>query len=155
MHELNRRRAVANGRGDAFDRAGAHIPGRERAGSARFEQKWLARGSPGSGACHIRSGPNEPFRIPLISGGRQTGSRVKPPSTVVRAGYWLIVNHIHPHVKPGKTVPENGHNSCIEVAMPERFVPRPNATNVAAVGRRRRILMSCMSPSCLRYCNVC
>ena|SRR5215471_12078201 len=39
--------------------------------------------------------------------------------------------------------------------MPGRFVPRPNATNVAAVGRRRGILMSCMSPSCLRYCNVC
>src|SRR6266851_2170867 len=51
MHELNRHRAFANGRGDAFDRASAHIPGREHARPARFEQKRLARGSPGSGAC--------------------------------------------------------------------------------------------------------
>jgi len=75
MHELNRHRAFANGRGDAFDRASAHIPGREHARPARFEQKRLTCGSPGSRACQIRSGPDEPFRIPLDFRREPTGMR--------------------------------------------------------------------------------
>ncbi len=46
MHELNRHRAFANRRGDTFDRAGAHIPGREHARPARLEKLEARRSEP-------------------------------------------------------------------------------------------------------------
>ena len=46
MDELDRHRALADGRGDALDRAGAHVAGGEHAGPAGLQQERLPLGRP-------------------------------------------------------------------------------------------------------------
>ena len=72
VHELDCYRTLADGRRDALDRAGAHIPGREHARPAGFEQKrWPLRAQVGDWA---RAGPvrTNPFESISISLGNQS-----------------------------------------------------------------------------------
>src|SRR5436305_2738598 len=59
MHKLDRHRAFAYGRRDAFDRSGAHVSGGEYPGMTGFEQERRPRGSPMRRLRQSRSGTDE------------------------------------------------------------------------------------------------
>src|SRR5881628_1124067 len=65
MHELNRHRALADGRGDAFDRVGSHITRSEHTGAAGLEQKRLPLAGPVRGLRQRRTGHDEALGVPL------------------------------------------------------------------------------------------
>src|SRR5438552_18949790 len=72
MHELNRHRALADGRGDAFDRVGSHITRSEHTGAAGLEQKRLPLAGPVRGLRQRRTGHDEALGVPLDHGGSQS-----------------------------------------------------------------------------------
>src|SRR5437660_8421587 len=64
MHELNRHRALADGRGDAFDRVGSHITRSEHTGAPALEQKRLPLAGPVRGLHQRRTGHDEALGVP-------------------------------------------------------------------------------------------
>ena len=57
MHKLDGHGALAHGRGDALDRAGAHVSGGEHAGAAGLQQEWLPPEVQRDAKGFVRTGP--------------------------------------------------------------------------------------------------
>ena len=65
MHELNRHGTLADRRGNAFDRAGADVSGREDTGPAGLQQERLPTASPVGEPRQSRTCLDEALGVPL------------------------------------------------------------------------------------------
>ena len=64
MDKLDRHRALADGRGDAFDRPGAHVADSKQTGQARLQEVW-SPGAVGAGVLvlDVDAGDQEPVLV--------------------------------------------------------------------------------------------
>ena len=101
MHELDGHRALADGRGDALDRAGPHVPSGEHAGAAGLQQERLPRRGPVWGLSPA-PGPSgqTPWRPSRSPAGSQSVRGTAPMKlntagvSTVRASPGLIVDDL-------------------------------------------------------------
>src|SRR5947209_8207130 len=65
MREHDRHCPLADGRSDAFGRAGPHVPRREYPGMAGLQQERWTPGGPVARLGHVSTGPDEPPGVSL------------------------------------------------------------------------------------------